>query len=83
MKRENWDPFKKHERKIKSWMGISTRNSDKKSTKTGKNDKTKEKRWKNLEQKRKDNTRKAYKGINQKVLAKEGRLKRYRQRVKR
>ena len=41
-------------------MRISTRNSDKKSTKTGKSDKTKERRWNNLEQKRKDNTRKAY-----------------------
>ena len=42
-------------------MGISTRNSDNKSTKTGKTDKTKERCWNNLEQKRKGNTRKAYK----------------------
>ena len=42
--RENWDTLKKHERKIKTMMGISTINSDKKSTKTGKNDKTKERR---------------------------------------
>ena len=32
-------------------MGISTRNSDKKSTKTGKKYKTKERRWNNKEEK--------------------------------
>ena len=45
--RENWDTLKKHkkhERKIKTRMGISTRNSDRKPTKTTESDKTKEKR---------------------------------------
>ena len=41
-------------------MGISTRNSGEIHTKTAKNDKTKEKHWNNLEQKRKDNTGKTY-----------------------
>ena len=41
-------------------MGISTRNLDKKSTKRGKNDKTKERRWNNYEQKKKYNTGKTY-----------------------
>ena len=50
----------KSTKKIKTRLGISTRNSDKKSTKTGKNDKTKERRWNNREQKRKDNTGKTY-----------------------
>ena len=45
--RKNWDPLQNHERKLKTRMGISTRNSDKKYTKTGKNDKTKESRWNN------------------------------------
>ena len=63
-------------------MGNSTGNTDKKSTKTGQNDKTKERRWNMWEQKGKCNTRKNNRTINQKVLTKEGRLKRYRQRVK-
>ena len=45
--RENWDPLKNHERKVKTRMGISTRNSDEKPRKTAKNDKTKEKRRNN------------------------------------
>ena len=59
--------------------------ADKKSTKTGQNDKTKIKRWKIWGRKGKCNTRKIaiqLKEINQKVLAKKGRLKRYRQKVK-
>ena len=45
---ENWDPLKSHERNFKTRMGITTRNADKKkSTKTGQNDKTKERRWNN------------------------------------
>ena len=35
---------KKYERKVKARMGISTRNSDRKPTKTTESDKTKEKR---------------------------------------
>ena len=56
--RENWDPLKMHERKIKTKTGISTGNADKKSTKTGRNDKTKERRWNMWEQKGKGNTSK-------------------------
>ena len=66
-----------------SWMGNSTGNTDKKSTKTGQNDK-KEKNM--LRQKEKSNTRKKktlqLEEINQKVLAKEGRLKRHQLRIK-
>ena len=36
---------KKHEQQIKTWMGNSTGNSDKKFTTTSKNDKLKEKCW--------------------------------------
>ena len=66
-------------------MENSTGNADKKSTKTGKNDKTKEKHWNILGQKGNINTRKIaiqLEEINQKVLAKEGKIKRYRERVK-
>ena len=38
-------PFKSIKEKIKTWKGNSTVNTNKKSTKTGKNDKTKKKRW--------------------------------------
>ena len=62
-------------------MGNSTENADKKSTKTCQNDKTKERRWNMERQKEKGNTIKLQE-TEQKVLAKEGRLKRYRQRVK-
>ena len=41
----------KSTKKIKTWMGNSTVNADKKSTKTDQNDKTKEKRWNMLGQK--------------------------------
>ena len=40
-------------------MGISTGNTDKKSKKTGKKDKTKEKQWNMLGQKEKSNPRKS------------------------
>ena len=65
-------------------MGNSTGNANKKPTETGQNDKTKKRRCNMREQKRKGNTRKIIQleEINQKVLAKEGRLKRHRQRVK-
>ena len=55
-----------------------------KNTKTGQNDKTKERHWNIREQKGKGNKRKIIQleEINQKVLAKERRLKIYRQRVK-
>ena len=62
-------------------MGNSSENADKKSMTTSKNDKNKGKRWKMLAQKGKSNTRKMtiqLVEINQKVLAKEGKLKRYR-----
>ena len=42
---EKWDPLKKHEEKIKTMMGISTGNADKKSTKTSQHDETKERGW--------------------------------------
>ena len=59
-------------------MGKSTGNADTKSTKTGQNDKTKEKPWDMLGEKGKRNTRKnnitTY--VNKpKVQVKEGRLK--------
>ena len=38
-------PLKSSNKKIKTWMGNSTGNADKKAMKTGQNDKTKEKRW--------------------------------------
>ena len=62
-------------------MGSSTGNSDKESTKTGRDGKI-ERSW---EKNGKDNTRKItvqLEEINQKVQAKEGRLKRYRPRIK-
>ena len=67
-------------------MENSAENADKKATKTGKNNKTKKKRWNMLGQKEKKATQEKItiqlEEINQKVLVKEGRLKRYRQRVK-
>ena len=66
-------------------MGNSAGTADKKSTKTGQNGKTK-RSWYMWEQNGKDNKRKKItvqlEEINQKVMAKERRLKRYRQRVK-
>ena len=78
-------PLKKHEETGKIGMGNSIGNADKKSTKTGQNDKTKERFWNMWERKGIRNTRKKtvqLEEINQKLLTKEGRLKRYRQRVK-
>ena len=74
----------KARKKNQNQDGKSSRNADKKSTKAGQNDKMKERHWNMWEQKRKGNTRKTaqLEEINQKVLAKEGRLKRYRQSVK-
>ena len=66
-------------------MRNSTGNADNKSTKAGQNDRTKERRFNMQEQKWKGNTRKItiqLEEINLKVLVKEGRLKRYRQKVK-
>ena len=83
---ENWDPLKKREEKVKIGRGNSTANTNKKSTKTVENDKTKERCWNMWEIERK---RQQWKKItlqlaeiNQKVLTKEGRLKRYRHKVK-
>ena len=56
---ENWDPRKKHEETVKTRMGSSTGNPDKKSTKTDQNDKT-ERSWNMWEENGKDNTRKNY-----------------------
>ena len=42
--REDLDPLKKLEVKLKTRMGILTGNADKKSTKPGQNDKAKERR---------------------------------------
>ena len=66
-------------------MGNSTGKAAKTSTKTGQKDKTKERRWNRWKQKGKGNTRKIpvkHEEINQKVHVKEGKLKRYRQRLK-
>ena len=38
---KNPDSFKEHEQKIKTWIGNSTGNADKKSAKTGKNNQRK------------------------------------------
>ena len=67
-----------------------TGNIDRKTTTTRKNDKTDKKRWSLLEQKEKSNTSKKKKKkkkkkleeINQKVLAKDGRQKMYRDKIK-
>ena len=74
---------KEHERKIKTWMWNSTGNAGKKSTTTNKNDKTEGERWTMLGQKEKAIRVKLtiqLEEINQNVLAKEERLKRYRNR---
>ena len=66
-------------------MGNSTRNVNKKSTKTGLNDKTKERRWNMQRRKGKGNTRKNNNttwGNKPESTGKKGRLKKYRQRVK-
>ena len=81
---KNRGSLKEHEQKIKTWTGNSTGNADKKFTTTGKNDKTKKRRRKILEQKRKTQEKMKIKleEMNQKVLAKEGRLTRYQEKVK-
>ena len=78
---ENWGSLKEQKQKIKTWMGNLTGKVDKKATKTGKNDKTNEKLWNMLGQKGKSNTRKNTIQL-EKVLAKEGSLKSYQQKVK-
>ena len=82
---KNCSLLKKHEEKIKTRMGNLTGNADKKSTKTGQNDKTIENAGICRNKKEKATQEKIaiqLEEINQKVLAKERRLKRYRQRVK-
>ena len=84
--RENWDPLKNHERKVKTWKGISTRNSDTKDLrKQLKVIKQKKNAGINRDRKVKTTQEKLtiqLEEIYQKVLAKDERLKRYRQRVK-
>ena len=66
-------------------MGISARNSDRKPTKTTESDKRKKKAEMNRNRREKTTQEKLtiqLEEIYQKVLAKEGRLKRYRQRVR-
>ena len=53
-------PSKSTKEKSKPRWGFRQETQIKKSTKTGKNDKTKERRWNNQEMKRKDNTGKTY-----------------------
>ena len=83
--RENWVPLKKHERKIKTRMGNSTRNVDKKNQrkqakmmKQGKDDGIIRNRKEKAKQ---EKLTIQLEEISQKVMAKEGRLKRYRQRI--
>ena len=74
----------KHQEIVKTRIGNSTGNADKTSTKTEQNGKRK-RSWNMWEQNEKTTREKItvqLEEINQKVLAKEGRLKRYRQRVK-
>ena len=70
-------------------MVNKTGNTDKKFTTTNKNAKTEEKYWNMLGRKEKSNptikindTTQGDKSINQKVLVKKGRLKRYRESIK-
>ena len=81
---ENWDHLKKHESKVKTRMGISTRNSDKNLRKQLKM--IKQKKNAGIIRNRKEKTTQEKLTIQleelyQKVLAKERRLKRYRQMV--
>ena len=55
--RDNWGPLKKHEETVKTRMGNSAGNADKKSTTTGQNGRTK-RSWNMWEPNAKDNTRK-------------------------
>ena len=78
-------PLKSTKEKSKTRMGISTRNSDKKLRKQAKMIKQKKDAGRIRNRKAKTTQGKLTiqpEKINQKVLAKEGRLKRYRQRVK-
>ena len=79
-------PSKSRNKKIETRIGNSAGNAEEKSLKEkNRNDKTKERRWDMLIRKGKGNTGKItvqLEQINQKVLVKEGRLKRCRQRVK-
>ena len=78
-------PSKSTKKKIKTRMGNSTGNADKKnSTRTGQIDKPKERRWNTLKQKGKGIKRKNISttwGNKPESAGVEGRLKRYRQRV--
>ena len=77
--------FPQKTRTVKTGMGNSTGNANKKTTKTSQNDKKNERGWNKLLKKGTGNRGKItvqLEEINQNVLAKEGRLKRYRQRVK-
>ena len=68
---------------MKTWMGNSTGNADKKATKTGKNEKGKTLKYGGTKKKKATQEKIIQlEEINQKVLAKKGRLKRYQQRVK-
>ena len=51
-------PPKKYDLELKTWLGNSTGNADKKIKDKRENGKTKKKRWKMLTQTRKSNTRK-------------------------
>ena len=78
-------PSKSMKEKSKPGWEIRLETQIKKSTKTGQNDKTKQRRWNMLEQKGKGNTRKNNSttwGNKPIILAKEGGLKRYRPRLK-
>ena len=79
-------PSKSMKKESKPGWEIRLETDIKISTKTGQNDKTKKRRWNMLKQKKEKATRRKItvqlEEINQKVLAKEGRLKRYRQSVK-
>ena len=73
---------KKERKKVKTRMENSTGNINKKPTKTGQNDKTKERGWNRKEKATREKITVQLEEISKKVLAKEGRLKRYQQRVK-
>ena len=84
---ENWDPLKKHDEKNQNGMENSNGNADKKNYENRPKWSNKGKTLERVETKKKGNmTRKKQtiqlEEINQKVLAKKGRLKRYRWRVK-
>ena len=83
---ENWDPIKKHEETVKTGMGNSSGNANKKNYEN-KPERFLKKRGaeisgENKEQATQEKISVQLEEINKKMLAKEGRLKRYRQRVK-